>query len=90
MPSEILWGHRFESMLFYRKDHNKFQVNFSAFHSTYEVDTPSCSAKTLQKFHETNFRGNVVNFGENPELKYDSYLYRFQEDMAPDSVGLKA
>ena len=25
-----------------------FQVNFSAFHSTYEVDTPLCSAKELE------------------------------------------
>ena len=37
LPNEILWGHRFESMVLYRKDHNKFQVNFSAFNSTYEV-----------------------------------------------------
>ena len=28
-----------------------FQVNFSAFNSTYEVDTPLCSSKDLQKHY---------------------------------------
>jgi len=50
LPNEILWGHRFESMVLYRKDHNKFQVNFSAFNSTYEVETPTCSARDLDLY----------------------------------------
>ena len=50
LPEEIMWGHRFEQMVLYRRDHNKFQVNFSAFHSTYEVDTPLCSAKHLEEY----------------------------------------
>jgi len=51
LPSEIYWGHRFEGMTLYRKDNKKYQVNFAAFHSTYEVDTPSCSAKELDMLH---------------------------------------
>jgi len=47
LPNEILWGHRFEQMQIYRKDRNKFEINFSAFHSTYEVACPSHSAKEL-------------------------------------------
>merc|ERR1740137_339358 len=47
LPQEILWGHRFEQLVIYRRDQNKFQVNYSAFHSTYEVNTPLCSAKDL-------------------------------------------
>ena len=27
LPGEILWGHRFEPMMLYRKDHNKYQVS---------------------------------------------------------------
>jgi len=50
LPNEILWGHRFEPMTLYRKDHNKFQVNFSAFHSTYEVETPLCSSHELDNY----------------------------------------
>jgi len=53
LPSEILWGQRFEPMLLYRKDNNKFQINFSAFHSTYEVDTPLCSGRDLDQFYKT-------------------------------------
>merc|ERR1719228_3107023 len=40
LPNEIKWGQRFEQMLLYRKDQNKYQVNFSAFHSMYDVETP--------------------------------------------------
>jgi hypothetical protein len=39
-------------MMLYRKDNNKFQVNFSAFHSTYEVETPTCSARELEILHQ--------------------------------------
>ena len=53
LPREILWGHRFESMMIYRRDNNKYQVNFSAFHSTYEVDTPLCSSNDLEDYYKT-------------------------------------
>ena len=62
-----MWGHRFEQMVLYRRDHNKFQVNFSAFHSTYEVDTPLCSAKHLDEYlkrsrwNPETFRVNIKN-----------------------------
>ena len=51
LPNEILWGHRFESMILYRRDHNNFHINFSAFHGTYEVDTPTCTARMLDELY---------------------------------------
>uniref|UniRef100_A0A3Q2DX21 ATP-sensitive inward rectifier potassium channel 14 n=1 Tax=Cyprinodon variegatus TaxID=28743 RepID=A0A3Q2DX21_CYPVA len=46
LASEILWGHRFEPVLFERK--NGYQVDYSFFHRTYEIpNTPSCSAREL-------------------------------------------
>ena len=36
-------------MQLYRKDNNKFEINFSAFHSTYEVDTPMHSVRQLDE-----------------------------------------
>ncbi|XP_053288086.1 ATP-sensitive inward rectifier potassium channel 14 [Pleuronectes platessa] len=46
LSSEIRWGHRFEPVLFERKD--CYQVDYSFFHRTYEIpNTPSCSAKEL-------------------------------------------
>ncbi|CAL1611032.1 unnamed protein product [Knipowitschia caucasica] len=48
LASEILWGHRFEPVLFERKD--GYQVDYSFFNRTYKVpSTPSCSAKELNE-----------------------------------------
>ena len=59
LPNEFLWGHRFEQMQIYQKDRNKFEINFSAFHSTYEVETTSQSERELdqmEKSRETNLK----------------------------------
>ncbi|XP_070811550.1 LOW QUALITY PROTEIN: ATP-sensitive inward rectifier potassium channel 12-like [Pituophis catenifer annectens] len=46
LSSEILWGHRFEPVLFEEK--NQYKWDYSHFHKTYEVpSTPCCSAKDL-------------------------------------------
>ncbi|KAG1931390.1 ATP-sensitive inward rectifier potassium channel 12-like [Pimephales promelas] len=46
VTSEILWGHRFEPVLF--EDKNHYKVDYSHFESTYEVpSTPQCSARDL-------------------------------------------
>ncbi|XP_038618766.1 ATP-sensitive inward rectifier potassium channel 12 [Tachyglossus aculeatus] len=46
LANEILWGHRFEPVLFEEK--NQYKVDYSHFHKTYEVpSTPRCSAKDL-------------------------------------------
>lgn len=58
LPREILWGHRFEPMMLYRRDHNKYQVNFSAFNSTYEVDTPICSSYELEHYYKSTMNAH--------------------------------
>ncbi|XP_030624020.1 ATP-sensitive inward rectifier potassium channel 12 [Chanos chanos] len=46
LASEILWGHRFEPVLYEEK--NQYKVDYSHFHKTYEVpSTPRCSAKDM-------------------------------------------
>ncbi|XP_034766818.1 ATP-sensitive inward rectifier potassium channel 12-like [Acipenser ruthenus] len=46
VAGEILWGHRFEPVVFEEK--GRFQVDYARFHKTYEVpSTPICSAKDL-------------------------------------------
>ncbi|KAM6424245.1 ATP-sensitive inward rectifier potassium channel 12 isoform 1-T5 [Liasis olivaceus] len=48
LSSEILWGHRFEPVLFEEK--SQYKVDYSHFHKTYEVpSTPCCSAKDLME-----------------------------------------
>ncbi|KAF6200513.1 hypothetical protein GE061_004956 [Apolygus lucorum] len=47
LPNEILWGHRFESMVNFKKETGEHEVDYSLFNNTYEVDTPICSAQSL-------------------------------------------
>uniref|UniRef100_A0A668ALA3 Potassium inwardly rectifying channel subfamily J member 4 n=1 Tax=Myripristis murdjan TaxID=586833 RepID=A0A668ALA3_9TELE len=44
LAKEILWGHRFEPLVFEKGD--RYHVDYSRFHKTYEVpSTPQCSAR---------------------------------------------
>lgn len=54
VPEEILWGHRFEKLVNYRRHHGHFEIDYSRFHGTVPVDIPECSAKTLAKLQETS------------------------------------
>uniref|UniRef100_UPI00358E512E ATP-sensitive inward rectifier potassium channel 12-like n=1 Tax=Myxine glutinosa TaxID=7769 RepID=UPI00358E512E len=45
LTSEILWGHRFEPVV--SEDEKQYKVDYSRFHSTYEVPTHPCSAHEL-------------------------------------------
>uniref|UniRef100_A0A4W4G9I5 ATP-sensitive inward rectifier potassium channel 14 n=1 Tax=Electrophorus electricus TaxID=8005 RepID=A0A4W4G9I5_ELEEL len=48
LAHEILWGHRFEPVVF--EYHNCYQVDYTHFHKTYKVPaTPACSAKELSE-----------------------------------------
>ncbi|XP_077266725.1 ATP-sensitive inward rectifier potassium channel 12-like isoform X3 [Temnothorax americanus] len=49
LPSEILWGHRFQPIITFRKETGEYEVNYSLFNNTYEVDTPLCSAADLDR-----------------------------------------
>ena len=59
-------------MILYRRDHNNFHINFSAFHGTYEVDTPTCTARMLDdlyaKVASPTFSGVRCPFGSNVAL----------------------
>lgn len=48
LAKEILWGHRFEPVVFEKGD--RYNVDYSRFHKTYEVpSTPICSARELNQ-----------------------------------------
>ncbi|XP_067088353.1 ATP-sensitive inward rectifier potassium channel 12 [Osmerus mordax] len=48
LSSEILWGHRFEPVVFEEK--NRYKVDYAHFHKTFEVpSTPQCSAKDMME-----------------------------------------
>ncbi|XP_053739007.1 G protein-activated inward rectifier potassium channel 3 [Synchiropus splendidus] len=45
LAEEVMWGHRFSPMMSLAEGF--FDVDYGAFHHTFEVDTPSCSAREL-------------------------------------------
>ncbi|KAK5914446.1 hypothetical protein CgunFtcFv8_008887 [Champsocephalus gunnari] len=48
LAREVLWGHRFEPVIY--EDEDRYKVDYSRFHQTYEVpSTPHLSAKELDK-----------------------------------------
>ncbi|XP_073842267.1 inwardly rectifying potassium channel 1 isoform X2 [Musca autumnalis] len=52
LPSEILWGHRFVNVVSFRKETGEYEVDYTLFNNTYDVDTPLCSSKDLDDQRE--------------------------------------
>ena len=69
LPSEVLWGHRFQPLVSFKKETGEYEVDYSLFNNTYEVDTPLCSAKALddlkniQQQQEHRHNGNQQRIG---------------------------
>lgn len=74
LPSEILWGHRFEPVIFEEK--NQYRIDYAYFHKTFEVpSTPRCSAKDME---ERKFPTSAANsFCYENEL---AFISRDEED----------
>jgi len=75
LPSEILWGHRFQPIITFRKETGEYEVNYTLFNNTYEVDTPLCSAAALDRIraiHRTKTGKNSLFF-----IYYKSYVFCF-------------
>jgi len=72
LPSEVLWGHRFQPLVSFKKETGEYEVDYSLFNNTYEVDTPLCSAKALddlkniQQQQEHRHNGNQQRIGTGP------------------------
>lgn len=59
LPSEILWGHRFQSLISFKKDTGEYEVDYAMFNDTVEVDTPLCSAQKLDE-HRAAFSQGAI------------------------------
>lgn len=54
LNTEILWGHRFTPIVSYNKELQGFEIDYSKFNETYQIDTPLCSAKQLNDICNKN------------------------------------
>jgi hypothetical protein len=85
LPSEVLWGHRFQPLVSFKKETGEYEVDYSLFNNTYEVDTPLCSAKALdelrniqqqqQQRHNENQQRIGTFYGLFSSLKYFSFSF---------------
>lgn len=49
VPSEILWGHKFEGILRYNENWSEYEVDYSKFHKAVPVKFPECSARAFEE-----------------------------------------
>ncbi|XP_052407622.1 inward rectifier potassium channel 2-like [Carassius gibelio] len=99
VSSEILWGHRFESVLFEEKNH--YKVDYSRFENTYEVpSTPQCSARDLAENRYIRSSSNSNSFCYENEVAFmdkeeteddddDDDDEKVQRNIRRDSVALE-
>ena len=52
LASEILWGHRFNPVVSYDKESEGYEVDYSCFNHTTQVDTPLCSGQDLDNYYQ--------------------------------------
>lgn len=90
LPGELLWGHRFEPVLFQRG--SQYEVDYRHFHRTYEVPgTPVCSAKELAERAEqasrspkSSFPGSLAAFCYENELALSCCQEEDEEEEAKE------
>jgi potassium inwardly-rectifying channel subfamily J, other len=68
LNTEILWGHRFEPVVFYNTDVQGYEINYSRFDVTQFVDTPTCSAKELAELYGAKKEGQENGKSEKFEF----------------------
>uniref|UniRef100_A0A1B6K9Z9 Uncharacterized protein n=1 Tax=Graphocephala atropunctata TaxID=36148 RepID=A0A1B6K9Z9_9HEMI len=91
LPSEILWGHRFQHLVTFKKETGEHEVDYSLFNDTYEVDTPLCSAMELDNLTQQS-RPDIQKFPVSPDLTSvesqsvgDSCIVQLQHVPGPES-----
>nr|XP_015809902.2 ATP-sensitive inward rectifier potassium channel 12 [Nothobranchius furzeri] len=83
LAREILWGHRFEPVVFEKGD--RYHVDYSRFHKTYEVpSTPHCSARELsQRKGQTS--SSSSSYSQSPSLFAPRAARRLQGSHSPSA-----
>ncbi|XP_013169194.1 PREDICTED: G protein-activated inward rectifier potassium channel 3-like isoform X2 [Papilio xuthus] len=66
--SEIMWGHRFLPLVSYNRERQGYEVDYSKFDETSQVDTPLCSAKELDEFYGNQPDRRSIVYSGNTSL----------------------
>ncbi|KAL7730274.1 hypothetical protein ACLKA6_016532 [Drosophila palustris] len=88
LPSEILWGHRFVNVVSFRKETGEYEVDYTLFNNTYDVDTPLCSAKQLDELkseYTRSTKSHIVPFADRT-LSAASMLQRIASAASVDHL----
>lgn len=84
LADEILWGHRYEPVLFEEKSY--YKVDYSRFHKTYEVpNTPHCSARDLAE--KKYILSNANSFCYENEVALTSKEEENNAQRVPESLS---
>ncbi|CAG5050234.1 unnamed protein product [Parnassius apollo] len=73
--SEIMWGHRFVPLVTYNRERQGYEVDYSKFDETTQVDTPLCSAKELDEFYGNQADHRSIGFIGNASIPQE-IIYR--------------
>ncbi|XP_075973668.1 G protein-activated inward rectifier potassium channel 3-like isoform X5 [Anticarsia gemmatalis] len=86
--SEIMWGHRFVPLVTYNRERQGYEVDYSKFDETSQVDTPLCSAKELDEFYGSQGDRRSIESGEQHlMLKMPPHAHDQQEPKAEQKDG---
>ncbi|KAL7020991.1 hypothetical protein ACKWTF_011710 [Chironomus riparius] len=72
LPSEILWGHRFQNVVTYEESSNEYHIDYDLFQNTIKVEgSPICSPRQLDR----NFNTNIIQtYNDEIALRPAVYL----------------
>lgn len=86
LNSEILWGHRYESIVVFNKIEQKYEVQYSRFDQTYSVDTPLCSGAELYALQ--NSTGKSFSNMFRIYIKFETIFLECEEKKIGDEENL--
>ncbi|XP_063825034.1 G protein-activated inward rectifier potassium channel 3-like isoform X6 [Ostrinia nubilalis] len=66
--SELMWGHRFVPLVTYNRERQGYEVDYSKFDVTTQVDTPLCSAKELDEFYGSQADRRSIESSDHQQL----------------------
>ncbi|XP_053690808.1 G protein-activated inward rectifier potassium channel 3-like [Sabethes cyaneus] len=81
LSSEILWGYRFDPILFYNKQRQTYEINLAKFDEPIPVETPGCSARETMEGAAYSSHENLI---DKRPFEYVSLVEKLQHYQVED------